>query len=310
MGSDVAAALDAHFADPTATPAELAEAVLDLGVPIHHNPHIAAAALRGKRKRVRRTGRWLVRHGTRLDAVVLGLALLAEDHDDRDIPLIQTIGLLSTSFGPLAAHALRRRPGGGAALLWLAARTTGWGRVYVMEALCAHAATAVREWLLRHGLDGNYLDGYYVGPVATVSYLAEAIRADEVDDEILGQTARVLLTMAGNHGMGATLANYPPAPTVLGEYLRHLSGRPPTMPRYLSLARLADHLDRSAPTELSCTPAQRDRLLADYLALLDRDDWAAAGRAGFDPANEYHVWFANDAATRLGLRALAGFAAG
>ena len=39
------------------------------------------------------------------------------------IDLIKHIGLLSETFGPLAAHALKRRMGGGQALLWLAQRT-------------------------------------------------------------------------------------------------------------------------------------------------------------------------------------------
>ncbi|MEU8301836.1 hypothetical protein AB0C04_31685 [Micromonospora sp. NPDC048909] len=56
-------------------------------------------------------------------SATVGLALLATDWAEEDIPLIQTIGLLSDRFGPLAAEALRRRRGGEEALLWLAQRT-------------------------------------------------------------------------------------------------------------------------------------------------------------------------------------------
>ena len=122
---------------------ELAETLTGLYVPIHHNEDIAAAALRADSDRVRRTGRRLVRHGHDRRAVVVGLALLATDNDERDIPLIRTIGLLSNYFGPLAARALRRRRHGTEALTWLGDRTAGWGRVYVVEA-CAKAASRVR----------------------------------------------------------------------------------------------------------------------------------------------------------------------
>jgi hypothetical protein len=83
-GADVATILDRHFARPEASPAELADAFHDVD----------------------------------------GLALLATDRAPEDIPLIQTIGLLSNRFGPLAVEALRRRQGG-EALLWLFAWFAG-----------------------------------------------------------------------------------------------------------------------------------------------------------------------------------------
>jgi len=94
---------------------------------------------------------------------VIGLALLAADWDERDLDLIRHIALLSGTFGPLAARALRRRRGGSEALLWLAQRTAGCGRVYIVEALCQVAGRSVRPWLLRNGSDGDFLNGYYVG---------------------------------------------------------------------------------------------------------------------------------------------------
>jgi len=47
-----------------------------------------------------------------------------------DIRLIQTIGLLSNAFGPLAVRCLERLPGGVEALFWLAERVAAWGRVH------------------------------------------------------------------------------------------------------------------------------------------------------------------------------------
>lgn len=135
-GADVAVILDRHFSKPDARASELVDGLRDVYVPIHRNDHIIAAALRADQQRVRQTGRWLVRHSSDRNAATVGLALLAADWSDDDIPLIQTIGLLSNHFGPLAAEALQRRHGGAEALRWLAERVAGWGRVYVVEALC------------------------------------------------------------------------------------------------------------------------------------------------------------------------------
>lgn len=105
-GAAVAAILDEHFARSGAVPADLAEAFHDVWVPIQPNDHITAAACRVDAQRVRETGRWLVRRGTDRCAVTVGLSLLTSVWDEADVPLIQTIGLLSEHFGPLAARAL------------------------------------------------------------------------------------------------------------------------------------------------------------------------------------------------------------
>lgn len=309
VGADVAAVLDRHFARPDAQPGDLADAFVDLDVPIHHNEHIAAAALRADRQRVRQTGRWLVRHATDREAATVGLALLATDRVDEDIPLIQTIGLLSERFGPLAAEALRRRHEGELALMWLAQRVAGWGRVYVVEALCRRAYVS-RQWLLRHACDGDFLNGYFAGRVATAAHLHEAIVATEVDDDLVDHTGRLLKTMADCAGMGTTLQNYPPAPLVLAAHVAHLGRQAPTVARYLDAAIIADHLAEKTPEQCGCSAEQRESLVRQYLAVLDRQDWCDAVWAGIDPNDDYWDWFAAEVAARRGLRAFADVGGG
>ncbi|GGN46362.1 hypothetical protein FHR83_008565 [Actinoplanes campanulatus] len=279
-GAEVAEILDRYFGDPSASPADLADAFHGVHVPIHRNDHIAAAALRAKRKRVRRIGRRLVRHSTDRCSATVGLALLATDWHEDDVPLIRTIGLLSNRFGPLAAEALSRRPGGVAALLWLAQRTSGWGRVYVIEALCRSGPYEARDWLLRNACDGDFLNGYFAGKVATTAHLHEAITRDDVDDELVDHTGRLLRIMTECGGMGMTLHHYPPADQVLSAHAAHLARRPPTFYRYVNAAVTGtDH----------------------YLELLRRPDWVAAARAGFADDPDYLKWFADTVAVRLGL---------
>ncbi|MEV0394978.1 hypothetical protein [Polymorphospora rubra] len=302
-GADVAAILDRHFGNADAGPSELTDAFHDVDVPIHPNTHIAAAAFRAYRQRVRQTGRWLVRHGTERCDVTVGLALLATDRAEEDIPLIQTIGLLSERFGPLAAEALQRRRGGGPALLWLAQRVAGWGRVYVVEALCRRSDGASRRWLLRHACDGDFLNGYFAGEVATAAHLHEAIVGAEVDDALVDHTGRLLKTMAGCGGMGMTLEEYPPAPIVLAAHAAHLARQAPTVHRYADAAVIADHLAGKAPQRCGCTTEQGDRIVRQYLAVLDRPDWCDTVRAGVDSDREFFAWFADNVAARLRLRA-------
>ncbi|MGW4463003.1 hypothetical protein [Micromonospora sp. NPDC004704] len=304
-GVDVAAVLDAHFANPTAPPSELAGAFNGLYVPIQRNEHIAAAALRADEQRVRQTGRWLVRHGTDRNPVTVGLALLTTSWAEEDIPLIQTIGLLSDRFGPLAAYALRRRLAIDA-LIWLADRVSGWGRVYVVEQLCAVGSSVARPWLLRQACDGDFLNGYFAGKVATQAHLHEAITQPDTDDDLVDHTGRVLKIMTGCGGMGMTVASYPPARLVLAAHADHLSRQPPAVRRYLDAAIIADHLAQHPPKQSGCTEKERQAILTRYLAVLDQDDWCAAVRPNVKPDDDFYAWFTGTIASRLRLRAFAG----
>ncbi|GIF62252.1 hypothetical protein Ais01nite_02870 [Asanoa ishikariensis] len=303
-GADVTAVLDEHFARTDAPPSELADAFHDLYVPIHRNDHIAAAALRADRQRVRRTGRWLVRHATDRCSATVGLALLATDWTDEDIPLIQTIGLLSKQFGPLATEALSRRVSGTEALLWLAQRVAGWGRVYVVEQLCQRGVDGpAREWLLRHACDGDFLNGYFAGQLATAAHLHEAVLSSEADDDLWDHAGRLLKIMGDCGGVGMTLEHYPPAPIVLTAHATHLAAQAPTAARYTTAAFIAHHLADKAPHRSGCTAEERDHIVRRYLSVLDQPDWCDVVRADIDPSNDFYPWFADAVASPLHLRA-------
>ncbi|MET9226015.1 hypothetical protein [Lentzea sp. NPDC003310] len=239
-GREVAAALDDHFASPTSLVEDFADTLATLDVPIHYNEHIAAAALRADSDRVRRVGRELVRHGHDRSAVVVGLALLATDNDDRDIPLIRTIGLLSYYFAPLAAKALERRSGGAEALTWLGDRCAGWGRVYVVEALCD--MMSARSWLLRHACDGDYLNGYFAYRVATAAHLHAALNCEDVDEQLIDHTGLLLNVLTDSGGMALGLWDYPAAAPVVEAYTRHVTRLPATEARTRHRTHLAEAL--------------------------------------------------------------------
>ncbi|WP_439678319.1 hypothetical protein [Embleya sp. MST-111070] len=270
--------MGAYFARTAALPSELVGAFHDVYVPIHPNAHIAAAAEQADRRRVHETGRWLVRYGTDRNSVTVGLALVAAIGTVEDVRLIQTIGLLSNHFGPLAAHALERLPGGTDALLWLADRVAGWGRVYVVEALCRLDDPVAQPWLLRRACDGGFLNANFVGEVARTTRLHEVIAGTDVDDEIVDHAGRLLTVMTFSQGMGLTLSGYPHAEAVLAAHLRHLERLGPSATRYCTAARLANSLGEHGDAG-SIGPVQRWQPYRDnYLAFLARDDWCEVAR--------------------------------
>jgi hypothetical protein len=302
-GMEAAAVLDAYFARPDAQPEELAWAFHGAYVPIHPNEHIAAAALRADLPRVQQTGRWLVRHSPDRCSALVGLALLASHWSEDDVGLIRTIGLLSDKFAPLAAEALKRRRGGVEALLWLGDRVDGWGRVYVIEALCRAGGSTARPWLLRRACNGDFLNGYFAGQVATVAHVHEAITAADADDQVIDHTGRLLKAMARAGGMGMTWKDYPPVRPVLEAHAGHLARQAPAIARYIDAALIADHLDQAPPANAGLAPQDRDHLLNQYLSVLRSSEWSEAARAGYDPASRSHAWFAEKIATRLRLPA-------
>ncbi|MFE2866061.1 hypothetical protein [Embleya sp. NPDC059259] len=304
MGADVARILDEHFADPNASPKLLADRFQGLYIPIHHNDNIAAAARRAGEIRGREAGRWLVRHGTDTDPVTIGLALLAEVGTADDIPLIQTIGLLSLTFGPLAAHALERLPDGATALIWLAERVTGWGRVYVVESLCrlTDEHPAVRPWLLRRAADGDFLNAYFAGRVAHIARLHEAVADFGNDAELFDQATLILHTMTYSEGMGETLRHYPHSAPVLEAYVRHLERVEPAARHYFLAATIAHYLTKEKP-ERPEFEARWQQIRASCLALLDRHDWCDTARHGLAAEDARLTWLADSVAAELELRA-------
>ncbi|QKV97537.1 hypothetical protein HUT19_10810 [Streptomyces sp. NA02950] len=307
VGADIARVLDAHFADPTASPSGLADRFHGLWTPLHPNAHIAVAARRAETRRVREAGRWLVRYGTDRCAVTVGLGLLAAVGTVADIPRIQTIGLLSCVFGALAADALERLPGGAEALMWLSERMSGWGLVYGVEALCrlVDDHPGVRPWLLRRAVEGDTLSGYVAGRVACAAGLHEAVGEFGDDTGLVDHTTRLLHVMTECDGMGMTLCRYVHAVPVLEAHVRHLGRLGPTAERCFSVAVLAHYLTTERPAG-SAEPGTESRWQAirdAYLALLDREDWCATARQGAAAGDDRFRWLAGSVADELGLRA-------
>ncbi|PYC88079.1 hypothetical protein C7C46_01630 [Streptomyces tateyamensis] len=280
----------------------MASALASLDVPIHRDRSIAALVARHNPDRIRTVGRYLVRHGTSRSAATTGLALLAETATEADIPLIQTIGLLSNHLGPLAARALEQLPDGTPALLWLADRVSGWGRVYVVEALCRLADPRARAWLLRRAADGDFLNGYFAAKVARVAAVHEAIADPTADSEVVDHTGALLSIMTECGGMGGTLAHHPQARAMLTAYAEQVARLEPNLGRFASIRVLADDLTIGMSARLDWPPGHLDRTREMYAALLHRPGWAELIQELLDDPDSVVRRRACWAAGRLGLR--------
>lgn len=299
-GVDVAAVLDRTFATDPVELSSLLVAFHGLYVPINHNEHIAAAALRHEPEIVSRAGRHLVRHSPDRCGVKVGLALLASSSDDRDVPLLQTIALLSNAFSPLACETLLRRRSGGAALEWLGPRVDGWGRVYVVEALCKRMTPSARHWLLRHGCTDDFLAGYYAGKIAVHADLHTAITTEN-DSDLIDHTTRLLSIMATCHGQGMTLDDYPAAVVVLQAHARQLARLQPTQQRVLGAVMIAGALSLTGSDRSATSTTLSDKALEKYLRLLRQPAWQQALHSLRDVESARLNWGPDGPVRRLGL---------
>ncbi|WP_018686218.1 hypothetical protein [Actinokineospora enzanensis] len=311
VGADVARVLREYFADPGAGPDSLHDAFHGLLIPIYPNENITAVAEQADPELVRATGRWLVRHGTDRCPATVGLALLAVAGTVDDIPLIQIVGLMSDSFGVLAAEALKRLNGNAATLIWLADRVIGWGRVRVVETLCGIDDPAIRPWLLRRAINGDALNGYFAARVARVAVVHEAIEDPGVDEDVVDHTGSLLNVICHTtYGMGMPLEMYKHGASVMYAHARHLRALKPTGLRFAISVSLLHYVTTNAdgldwPSELL------QRIRETYFSVLVREDWCEAARRAVTHGDEqlnprFLRWVAGELAPQLGLRAFEG----
>lgn len=161
--------------------------------------------------------------------------------------------------------------------LWLADRVAGWGRVYVVEALCDVDPHRSRSWLPRRACDDDVLNGYFAGQAATAAHLHEEITSATADDGLIDHAGRLLRAMARCAGMGMTLAAYPPARAVIAAHAGHLGRQQPTFSRWTTAAILAGHL--TGPGSIGFSDADRQGLADAYASVLNRADWTAVAQA-------------------------------
>ncbi|MFB8003559.1 hypothetical protein [Nocardia sp. NPDC056000] len=283
QGARTSRLIDEFFSAPTEHRdiARLYREVVDYDIGIALWPSIAAAIRRADPGQARELGRHLARTSTDQNPTVLGMALLAVVGTEDDISLIQTIGLLSDTFGLLASQALTRLPDATANLIWLADRTAGWGRVYAVCAICELADPAADWWLLRRACDGHHLNGEFAYNVACAAPVHDAIAAPDADEALIDHTGNLLSTLAWCDGMGGTLWEYVHSEQALAHYLSRISALPPNLVRYQSVWALACFLD-GRPNVPPPNWATLEPLHTGYWSLLATPTWHSVLTAASD----------------------------
>ncbi|WP_067824735.1 hypothetical protein [Nocardia inohanensis] len=295
--------IDEYFSAPTRHRdiAKLYREVIEYDIESALWPSVREAISRADPGQARELGRHLTLTSTDQNPTVLGMALLAVAGTEQDVRLIQTIGLLSNTFGLLAAQALARLPDATTNLIWLADRTAGWGRVYLVYALCELGDPAAEPWLLRKACNGDDLTGEFAYKVSCAAPVHTAIAAPDADETLIDHTGELMSTMAWCDGMGGTLWDYGQAEQVLTDYLSHVRGLAPSSDRYRWAWALACFLD-GRPNVTAPDWATLAALRVGYWSLLNTPSWHCIPVSAANSDNERTREWANRVLDVLGRR--------
>lgn len=226
-------------------------------------------------ERLRQIGRWLAEHGTRRNAVALGILLLGPAGDHRDRELLILLGSLEDLSLYAAVALARSQPDRDRALFDLARRVSGWGRVQTVRRLAGTQDPQIKAWLLRDGFRNRIMDEYLAHVAATTGGLYAALSAPPVDDELL-DGAGDILTALDLGGPAEDITDYPAAPQTIERYLALVAERPPSVARVAVVLRLAKFIASDRAAGLHWTDTTRARLRGDCDRLVERPDWLLA----------------------------------
>ncbi|AGL15711.1 hypothetical protein [Actinoplanes sp. N902-109] len=202
------------------------------------------AGLTLPRDRVREVGRRLAEHGTRRNAVALGVLLLGVSGDRRDRELLLDLGSLEDLTLYAAVALTRTQPDRERVLFDLARRVTGWGRIHTVQRLKGTKDPQIKAWLLREGFRNSIMDEYLAHLAATTGGLRAALAGGPVDDELL-DGAGDILTALSLGGPAEDLTDYADGPEVIDRYLTLVQQRPPTLHRVATVLELSTDAGRS-----------------------------------------------------------------
>ncbi|AYF76166.1 hypothetical protein D7D52_22610 [Nocardia yunnanensis] len=252
---------------------------------------------------LRALARWLAEHGTRRNAVALGMVMLGVVGDASDRELLLLLG----TFDDLTLYAVialaKTQPDREQAIYSLARRVEGWGRIYAVERLRGTQDPDIKSWLLRSGFRNGILDQYLAHIAATTGDLYTALLSPAVDAELLDGASGILAALADLHGPTADIRHYVDALPCMARFGELIGAAPPNL-TYISTARdLFDVLKRP-PSEADWPEEQVTRVLDQYSALLARPDWRQHVRTALDHPATHEFRRALACAEAVGIDAL------
>ncbi|WP_329085292.1 MULTISPECIES: hypothetical protein [unclassified Streptosporangium] len=189
------------------------------------------------RDRIGAVGRHLAEHGTRRDAVKIGIVLLGACGDERDRELLLLLGTLE-ELTLYAAVALRRtQPDHQRATYELARRVRDWGRIHAVERLKGCDDPQIKAWLLRDGFRNGIMNEYLAHLAATTGDLYSALLEPDVDDALLDGAAGILAALALG-GPAEDMGDYADAVPAMHRLADLLTDRRATLGRLDAVLRI------------------------------------------------------------------------
>ncbi len=187
--------------------------------------------------------RFLTREAPERGPVKFAIALLGLIGDPQDKQVISVLGR-HEEFTLYTAVALANMFPDPEPELWaLAQKVDGWGRIHLVERLSTTNSPLIKDWLLRQGYRNRVMYEYLAYTCATSGNLAQALSADEVDDELLDAAGDMIEALI-HGGPAEDINDYADAASVTGHYLRHIEGKAPTLARFGVVDAILGYLTR------------------------------------------------------------------
>ncbi|MGP3966669.1 hypothetical protein ACTWQH_03120 [Streptomyces sp. 6N223] len=241
------AVLREFIGDPALSPVDLHDRCTRLAVTTRDVTRVLRELAPEPSQRVLDAARWLVRSGWDRRAVLVGLGLLCGHAEQRDVPAIETVGLLHFA-DQLATEALAKVPGAAHDLIWLAERSRRYPRVLAVRALRAHADPIVRQWVLSTPRD--LLSSDLARQIAEGHGLADMLGQPTADDVLWDQVGNLLLAMTSTRNYQSEISRYQEAAIVYQRWVALADRRPATLQRAALLTMVVQDLctGPAAPT--------------------------------------------------------------
>ncbi len=242
---------------------------------------------------VHEIGWWLATTAPDRGPVKLGIALLGATMDVvEDFPreVVRVLGA-HDEFTLYAAVVLAQL---GERELWeLAKIVDGWGRIACVERLEDTADPEIRDWILRSGFRNSIMDEYlaYIG--ATTGGLLAALRAPDIDRDLLTAAGDILRSLAQG-GPAEDMSHYEEAAEALAAYLALVEHQGEEVTDFLAVRDIQRYLKR-ADTEM----AGKEAFIATCERVLAPDRWR--DRVAVAVAGQERVWHAVQVAAKIGV---------